>query len=194
MPITANPDPVLGDFKAEPGKVATKRPARGKKAAKANGAVHGKAWRLRKKPLAAELSISRVTLDEYLNRPTPPPPKPDKRGTYSVEEVATYIATNGIKAVSTEEMRRLRESLLRMDVEERAIELGVKKGQFIERAKIRPAIENVMGRLTVDLQGIMEDELPPKLVGKNVNEIRQIVASALDRVLTRMKDGWSDIS
>lgn len=152
------------------------------------------ARRLKKKALAAQLGISRVTLDEYLNRKTPPPPKPDKAGAYSVDDVAHYIEVNGAKAVSTEEMRRLREALLRMDVEERAIQIGIRKGEIIERAKVRPGIEAVMGRLTADLQAKFEQELPSKYGGRTGLQCAELNAAAVDWVLRRMKEGWANVA
>jgi hypothetical protein len=149
---------------------------------------------LTRSQIALRSGIDRETVSKYLGMADAP--KPDKKMRFHYKQAMEWIGKTAPRVASgnNEEMRTLREALLRMDVEARALELGVTKGQFIERAKIRPGIENVMGRLTVDLQSVLEEETPPKLVGKNVTEIRQIIAAALDRVLKRVKEGWGQIA
>lgn len=150
--------------------------------------------RLLKMDLARELGISRVTLDGYLNRKTPPPPKPDDKRRYSVDEVAKYIADNSTKAVSSEEMRKLRERMLSIQVEREHLELETLRGRYIPKGEIEPAIAAFVGQLTEDLRLKFEMELPAKYSGRTVIERQKLNADGIDWVLRRLKSGAEKVT
>lgn len=152
-------------------------------------AVNSTGRRLRKKELAAELGISRVTLDDYLNRPDPPAPKPDNNQAYSVEDVAAYIAANSTKAAVSPAMRKMREARERIRLEREEMELAELRGQLIDKSMIAPAIAAVMTQLTTDLVDVFENELPTKYNGLSTVQCAELNASGVDRVLTRFKSG-----
>lgn len=164
------------------------KPSRGRR-----HVVNAGEW-LTRSQIALRAGIDRETVSKYLGLAGAP--KPDARMRFHYKRAMEWIGKTAprLSAGNNEEMRALRESLLRMDVEERAIELGVKKGQFIERAKIKPAIDAVMGKLTVDLQDVFERELPGKYKGRTSIECVELNAAAVDRVLKRMREGWGAIA
>lgn len=145
--------------------------------------------RLTRSAIALRAHIDPGTIKKYLEMEGAP--KPDENRKYSMKDTLAWIERNAPRIANNEEMRTLKESLLRMEVEDRALELGKKKGQLIERAKIRPAIEAVMSKLTPDLQDVFERELPPKYKGRSTIECAELNAHGLDRVLRRMKEGWA---
>lgn len=149
--------------------------------------------RLRKGDLAAELGISRVTLDEYLNRTDPPPPKPDGDGAYSVEDTASYIAVNGVKAVNSAEMRRLKEARERIRVEREELELAELRGRLIDKSKIEPQVALVCTTITTEMQRIFEQELPGKYTARMVED-REINAAGVDRVIRAIKDALAPLT
>lgn len=149
--------------------------------------------RLAKTALAAELGISRPTLDEYLNRIDPPPPKPDEEGAYSVEDTASYIAVNGVKAVNSAEMRRLKEARERIRVEREELELAELRGRLIDKSKIEPQVAVVCTTITTEMQRIFEQELPGKYTAKMVED-REINAAGVDRVIRAIKDALAPLT
>jgi hypothetical protein len=150
------------------------------------------ARRLRKTELAKELGISRVTLDEYLNRPDAP--QADDAGAFSVEDTASYIAVNGVKAVNSTEMRRLKEARERIRVEREELELAELRGRLVDKATIEPQIAAVCTLLVTTLQQIFEGELPPKYPGKTVVECREMNAAAIDRVMRQLKAAYAPLT
>ena len=141
--------------------------------------------RLNKKMLAEELGISRPTLDEYLNRATAP--QPDAMGTFSVEETAAYISRHGVRAISSEEMKRIRMTLLRIQAKEAELDLAVKQGELVAIRELEPDFALMCNQLVADLRAKFEFELPARYVGKNAVECEQMNADGIDYVLTRLK-------
>ena len=150
------------------------------------------ARRLRKTELAKELGISRVTLDEYLNRPDAP--QPDEAGAYSVEDTASYIAVNGVKAVNSAEMRRLKEARERIRVEREELELAELRGRLINKSQIEPQVAVICSTFVNELQRVFEWELPDKTFGKSVIQIREMNAAGVDRVIRALKETLAPLS
>ncbi len=147
-----------------------------------------KAERLHKAGLARALGISRPTLDGYLNRTNPPPPQPNAGKLYDVKEVAEYIAALGTKAITTDEMRKLRETLLRTQAEDAEIDLAVKRGRLIEKAAIEPGVAEIQTWWSAKMQAVFEGELPRKYEGKTTIERQKLNADAVDRLMREFKE------
>ncbi len=144
--------------------------------------------RMGKTNLAVELGITRRTLDEYLNRSDPPPPQPDADGEYSVEDTATYIAVNGAKAVTSAEMRRLREARERIRVEREEMELAELRGRLVDKETIEPQIAAACAIFGAALRQIFESEMPAKYQGKSVVDCRILNEQGVDRVMRQLKE------
>lgn len=150
--------------------------------------------RLLKLDLARELGMSRTTLDGYLNLKDPPAPKPDAARRYSVDEVQRFIAENSAKAGTNAEIRTLRETLLRMQVERETIELDELRGRYVRKDEIGPAVAIIAAQLTDDLRLKFETELPPKYDGRTTLERQKLNADGIDWVLRRLKHGTKKLT
>lgn len=143
--------------------------------------------RLTRTGVAARLKLDRGTLSGYLNMEGAP--KPDAHGLFSVEEVRAWHEANATRTPNNSAMRELKETIMRMEAEERGIELGIKKGLYIAKSKILPAVSEFNRQLTEDLVNKFEMELPGKYPGKKTVEIAKMNADAIVWVLTRLKHG-----
>lgn len=129
----------------------------------------------------------------YDNLKKPGSPKPDDDGLYDKEEAIAFLKACMARQ-SNEDILRFRAEGLRLDLEERETARKVRLGQLVDRQKIKPQIEQVMEKLTMDLQDVFERELPPKYKGKTVVECAELNAQAVDRVLRAMKSGWGSLT
>jgi hypothetical protein len=76
-----------------------------------------------------------------------------------------------------------------MEAEDMAIDLSVKRGQFVDKKSIEPVIASFMAALTDDLRAKFEGELPQKYEGKTAAERAKLNADGIDYVLGRLKSG-----
>ena len=147
---------------------------------------------LSKSDLGRRLNISRQTIAKYLGMPGAP--AADTRGCYDLAAVAGFIGTNAPRAGEAEGIRALRAEKLRLECARLAHELKVISGEIVPLSEIEPAIAKMMSQLTSDLQAKFEAEIPSKCAGKSVIEIKQLMAEAIDYVLTRLKHGKDAIA
>ncbi len=160
----------------------------------ASGRGAGKAVRISKAGIAAALQINRNTVGSYLALPDAPRPR---RRKYDLEEVRAFISGKTTKGILDNERKGktldLRETLLTTRAEEAAFDLGVKRGKYVERELVEPAIVAFNGQLTADLQALFEQELPAKYAGKSQIECQLLNAEAIDRVLKRLRAGQASL-
>ncbi len=148
--------------------------------------------KLTRTQISRRTGVGRGTLAQYLGMEGAP--QPDAANKYSLAAVKSWLEANQTKLSNTSEMKTLKEAQLRLELEKSKLEFDVMKNRYALKTEIRPGIEAVMGRLTVDLQAIFEGEIPPKCAGKTTIEIRELMAAGVDRVLTRAKEGWGQIA
>lgn len=148
--------------------------------------------KLTRTQISKRLGMDRGTLAKYLGMEGAP--KPDERNRYSLKAVEAWREANALRIGNTQEMRTIKEAQARLELQKSELEFGIMQNRYVPRTEIRPGIEAVMGRLTVDMTAIFEGEIPPKCAGKTTIEIRELMAAAVDRVLKRMKEGWGQIA
>jgi hypothetical protein len=148
--------------------------------------------RLSRSQMALRAHMDRGTLAKYLAMEGAP--KPDERELFSYTEVMAWIQRNAPTLASSEELRKLKESILRMEADDKAIDLAVKRGRLVDKMKIVPAVAAFNTQLTDDLRTKFEMELPPKYEGKSRIERQQMNADAIDWVLRRLKAGQHSLT
>lgn len=137
--------------------------------------------------IAFRAKVDRATVTKYLDLPGAP--EPDDRGRFSYRQTIGWMERNATTSAGSPKMREHREAIARIEAETKAFDLGVKRGEFVERTKIAPAIAAFMAALTADLQAKFERELPAKYEGKTLAERAALNASGVDFVLRRLKNG-----
>lgn len=176
--------------RGEPGKRGRK-PAKVKRLGRRHAARVGD--RLTRSQIAERARIDRGTVSKYLAMEGAP--RPDKQIRYSYRAAMDWIDRQAPRIASnSEEMRKIKESKLRMEAEDMAIDLAVKRGQYVDKATIEPAIATFMAQLTDDLRTKFEQELPPKYEGRKTIERQQLNAAAIDWVLLRIKTGTEPLT
>lgn len=143
--------------------------------------------------IARRSKLDRETIRKYLA--TEGAPRPNKRQLYNYKAVLAWVEAQSPKlSANSDEMKRIKESLLRMEEEDARIDLNVKRGLYVEKEKILPAIQAFCAQLTVDLRAKFEQELPPKCIGRTAIDVQRMNAEAIDWVLTRLKGGAKPIA
>lgn len=144
---------------------------------------------LRKGALARELGISRPTLDKYLNRVDPPPPRDNGKGEWNVEQVANYIAriqqdesTKKGPAYWETEKRRL-------ECERIAHDIAVRRGNFISKDEAKTTIAPLMVELGLLMEQIFVLQLPPRYKGRDTVEQQEMNRKAVETVIARFRSG-----
>lgn len=149
--------------------------------------------RLTRTQIALRAKIDRETVSKYLAMDGAP--KPDGQMRYSYKAALAWIEKNAPRlASSSDEMRKIKESILRMEAEDMAIDLAVKRGRYVDKVTIEPTIAAFMAQLTDDMRTKFEQELPPKYERMTTVERQQSNAAAIDWVLTRIKSGAAPIT
>ncbi len=151
----------------------------------------GEGDKLTRTQISKRIGMDRGTLAKYLAMEGAP--GPDAAHRYSLAAVKAWFDANSPKS-NTAEMRTLKEAQARLELEKSKLELDIMKNRYHLKSDIRPGIEAVMSRHSADLVSVFEGELPPKCAGKTTNEIRELMAAAVDRVMRRMKEGWGQIA
>lgn len=147
------------------------------------------AARLGKFKLAAELGVSRTTLDGYLARAGAP--RPDKKKKFDVAEARAFLVAEGKGGVAGSEAGELRARKLRLEVEELERAYALEKGDLVRASDLAPTIAAFNTQLMADLAQ-MEIELPPRCHGKDRIQIAALVAEWRDRILRNLKAGqWA---
>ncbi len=151
--------------------------------------------RMTRTQISAFMPIDFRTLGR--NLALPDAPRPDEHMRWDYEDVRAWclkVKTDGRHAAPTATKgSELREKLLEAELEAKAFDLGVKRGQFIERTQIKPAVTAFNTQLTDDLRAKFEFELPSKYAGKNLIECQQLNVAAIDYVLRRLKEGQAPV-
>jgi LPS sulfotransferase NodH len=138
--------------------------------------------------LAELLKSDRKTIRKYLSEPGAP--KPDDAVRYSVEEVREWVERLRRKTPATsDEYKELSLSIRRMEAEDMALDLKARRGELVEKVKIRPTIAAVMSLLTENLRNRFEQDLPGKYEGKTTAERMKLNAEGVDFVLGQFKAG-----
>lgn len=149
--------------------------------------------RLNRTQLSERLGFDRKTVSKYLAQDGAP--KPDSKMRFSVEEVRKWIEKIAPRIPSnSEEYKNLKLAMLKMDAEEKALDLAERKKELVPKKDIEPTIAAFMSQLTTDLQAKFEHELPPKYEGKTTIEREQLNAAGIDWVLSRLKAGIKPIA
>lgn len=147
--------------------------------------------------LAAALGVTRRTLANWRKRQGAP--KPASNGRHDIAAWRRFAAAHGlgrghaITANSSdadttqpeppphpESPEGLRARKLKVDLEDHEFRFAVRRSQYIHRDTIRHDITEGIARIFAILHKLLEDELPPLLVGKDAIAIRQQSADALD--------------
>ncbi len=153
----------------------------------------GKGEWLTRSQIALRAGIDREGVSRYLGMEGAP--KPNKKMMFHFKTAVEWIKKNAPRlGTSGEEMRSINLTIKRLDAEEKALDLAVKKGEFVEKKTIAPTVAAFMGQLTADLMSEFEQRLAPKYAGKTAIECQQMNAAAIDWVLKRLKAGASPIT
>ncbi len=149
--------------------------------------------RLTRSGIAKRGHLDSVTVAKYLEMEGAP--QPDERRRYDFKATIAWIEANAPRATANNlEMKSLREAKMRIEAEEAAFDFGIKKGRFIEREKLEPAIAAFCQQLTADMRAKFEFELPDKYEGKNAIERKVLNADGIDWVLKRLKTGAEELA
>lgn len=148
--------------------------------------------RLNRLQIAKRSGLDRATVTKYLAAEGAPPP--DERMCWSFKAAMEWFAQVAPIAGGGSEMKKLREAKLRVEAEEAAFDFGIKRGRYIEREEIGPAIAAFNAQLTADLRAKFEFELPAKYDGKKTVERQALNAAAIDWILKRLKHGQEAIA
>jgi hypothetical protein len=122
-------------------------------------------------------------------------PAADAKKRHDFRAAKDWIEKNAARiSAGTEEMKRIKESIVRMEAEDMALDLAEKRGRLVDKKKIEPAIAAFCSQLTEDLRNKFEFELPPKYEGLDRAARGKLNADAIDWVLTRLKNGAAPLS
>ena len=109
---------------------------------------------------------------------------------FHFERVMAFVASVAPQAGQNGGDRsKLRDRLLELEVQEAEHDFAVKRGRYIDKARIDPVLAEIFRTLTDDLQQKFERELPMKCAGKTPVEIQAMNAAAIDWALTRLRAG-----
>lgn len=148
--------------------------------------------RLTRTQIARRGKLDRDTVSKYLAMEGAP--KPDKQMRYDFRAAMAWIERNAPRIASSEEMKKIKDSMVRMEAEDMAIDLAVKRGAYVDKKTIEPTIAAFMAQLTDDMRTKFEQELPPKYDRMTTVERMQANAAAVDWVLLRIKSGAAPIT
>lgn len=143
--------------------------------------------RFLKVELSKRLDCDPKTLRKYLAMPDAP--KPDRAGKYDLEEVALHIQKHAPRAAQSDDIKQLRAKKLSLECEKIALAIATERGEYVRMSEVSPVIAAFNAELTANMRAKLEYELPPKCVGKNEIEIRQMIKEAIITILTRLKEG-----
>jgi hypothetical protein len=146
----------------------------------------------RKLQLALMLNISRPTLDAYLTIPGAPTPDDERR--YDVEAVAAWVAKNAPTAGADQPTQNWRAEKTRIEAENLAFDLQVKRGDYFRKADAIPVLAALVGEVQALLREKFEDELPPRYVGKTWVECQAMNREAIDLIVRRIKAGGKPLT
>lgn len=164
--------------------------ARKKEKAKPGGRrrVVGVGQWLNRTQIAYRARMNRDTVTKYLAMDGAP--KPNAQQCYNYAAVMAFIEKHAPRlSPGNDEGKTIRQAILKMEMEDREIDLKVKRGLYVPKDEIEPVIIGFMKQLTADLRLKFEDELPPKYEGKTTAERQKMNADAIDYVLARVRDG-----
>jgi hypothetical protein len=133
------------------------------------------------------LKISRPTLDAYLTMQGSP--VPDESRTYDVEAVAEFISQQAKTAAVDASAKNYRMEKTRMEAENLAFDLQVKRGEFFRKSVAIPVFAAMTADLVANLREKFEAELPPRYVGKSQIENAQMNQVAVDLIIARFIAG-----
>jgi hypothetical protein len=154
--------------------------------------VRGLGRRLNRTQLAERLRLDRKTVSKYLAMQGAP--RPDKRQRYDVAAAKTFIEANAPKIGGSEELKKIRESMLRMEAEDMALDLEERKGRLVKKSDIEPAIIAFTSALTENLRTKFEFELPPKYEGLDAAARTKLNADGIDWVIRQLKAGTAPLT
>ena len=148
----------------------------------------------RKSALATELGISRVTLDAYLSRTEPPPPRPNKANEYSLEEVAAYIGGIKNEAGKVKGFTHYKTEKMKLECERIALEMKVRRGEFVEQHEIAAQIVPLIAELDAMMEQQFVQVLPSRYKGKSSVECAELNRTAKDLITQRFRTGMKEIA
>lgn len=160
------------------------------------------AGRWRKKPraggrlnitrLAEAIKVDRKTVSKWLAEPGAP--KPDQHKRFDVAAADAWIKAQSPKIGASEEVKRLREWILKMEAEDMDLTLRQRRGELVKKSEIEPAITSFTSALVEHMRAKFEFELPGKYEGKTTEERAALNAQAIDFVLTQLKAGTAPLT
>lgn len=160
---------------------------------KAGEPTQSREW-LKKGALARELGISRPTLDKYLNRVDPPPPRDNGDAEWNVEQVAAYIASIQAEESAKKGPAYWETEKRRLECERIAHDIAVRKGKFISKEEAAQTIAPLMAELGQLLTQKFELELPPRYKGRDAVECAEMNRKANDEIAKRFRQGMKGIT
>lgn len=147
--------------------------------------------RMRRGELARELGISWPTLARYLYMEGAPPQ--DAQSSYSVEDVANFIAKMKTDAEKVKGKSYWESEKARLHCEKIAHELATERGEFISKEELAKTIVPLMAELGLLLKQEFELVNPSRYQGKDRVECAEINAKSIDLVIRRFRSGTKDL-
>jgi hypothetical protein len=140
-----------------------------------------------KKVIAAELKISRTTLDRYLEMDGAPKEKP---AGWDFAAVSKFISekskTTATSSKSNPQMAELKLRELQLRCDRLAHKLETERGLHIAKASIGPSLRNAHDHWRAEFQKA-EQELPARLVNRTENEIAKELRQRHDKIFAYLE-------
>jgi hypothetical protein len=150
--------------------------------------------RLTRSELAKVEKTAGRTVAKYLDPSLyPDAPKPDAERRYSRTEYRAHVAKHSPRA-SGEAMLLLKEDILRIEKEERAMKLAVKKGLYITKAEASQTISPLMAELGEMLRSRFVLALPGLAVGRSAADIQTMCEGYLAEVIKKFREGTQGLT
>lgn len=147
---------------------------------------------LPKTQIAYRAKMNREIVAKYLAMEGAP--KPNEQQCYRYADVMAFIGKHAPRlSPGNDEGKTTRQAILKLQLEDMEIDLKVKRGLYIAKDEIEPAITEFMTALTEDLRAKFEFELPGKYEGMTTAERQRANIDAIDYVLRRVKEGSKPI-
>ena len=141
------------------------------------------------KGLSRALQISLPTVRKYLRMPGAPTAPAD--GLYSVAKVAEWIKRKQSGDYSPVFITK--EEKAKVDLELARIELDKARRSVIAVSEIAKTLFPLISELDAIMEQEIEHTMPPKLRGKTVPEMQQMMAEARGRIIKRFREGANPI-
>ncbi len=148
--------------------------------------VNAGEW-LTRSQIAIRAVIDREIVSKYLGMEGAP--KPDNKMRFNYKQAMEWIGDHAPRAgAGGNEIRKIKEASARIQLERDQLELDELRGRLVDKKEIAPQIGAACAAFVAGLQRIHEGELPPKIAGKSVIEIRELIAAGNDRLIRELND------